>query len=514
MTPDYLQKFKVAVCAKVGPIHVQTQEELRAEREIVSVLSALGYRCKGWSLTRGTWEIESPDRADQRAANPMLAMGALTEEPGRVAYLFFDIIPTFAEPRTMRTAKDLYRTLTGSRFGRDDAKVAIFISAEDAPDALRAIGLTTIRWPMPDRTVYGSVLDSFLESAPSEVAESAANGNRDELLDAMSGLTTAQAANALARSQAERRAFVADIVRAEKAAIVNDIGLEYRKPNPRGLADVGGLDRAKGWLDVRRKGFSQAAREYGLPAPRGMLVLGVPGTGKSLMAQCVASAWRMPLLRMDIGAFFGKYVGETEERMRRALATAEAIAPCVLWIDEIEKALGGGGGGESDGGTATRAFGTFLTWMQERKPGVFIIATANDVSKLPPEFLRAGRWDDMFFVDLPNRSERVAIANVMRARYTQAAEVDAEAVARIANRHTGAEIEQAFVDALNAAFADGERAVTTEDVISAIGERIPLAETAKESVESLRAWARGKARMASEPEAADVGAGRAIETIE
>jgi len=237
------------------------------------------------------------------------------------------------------------------------------------------------------------------------------------------------------------------------------------------------------------------AQKYGLPAPSGVMLVGVPGCGKSQAAKAFPAAWGLPLLRMDVGALFSKFVGDSEEKIRKALATAEAVAPCVLWVDEIEKAFGGGG---EDGGTSQRVLGTFLTWMQERKPGVFIIATSNDISKLPPEFCRAGRWDDTWFVDLPNQQERKEIADVMRKRFPHCDKVKTDAVALSSDGNTGAEIEQAFKDALYVAFSDNKREVTTADVEIALGQRIPLIKSAQEKINELRKWAAGgRARFAS-----------------
>ena len=219
--------------------------------------------------------------------------------------------------------------------------------------------------------------------------------------------------------------------------------------------------------------------------------------------------WKLPLLRLDVGSLFSKFVGDSEQKVRKALATAEAVAPCVLWIDEIEKAFGGQGG-ESDGGTSSRVFGTFLSWMQERKPGVFIIATSNDISKLPAEFLRAGRWDELWFVNLPTKRERVEISEVMKRKFKNCSQVDSAQVAQASQDYTGAEIEQAFVDSLYVAF-DASRVVSTADVVKALGERIPLIKTQSEKLSKLREWAKGRARQASSEDVAVAVSGRVIE---
>ena len=223
----------------------------------------------------------------------------------------------------------------------------------------------------------------------------------------------------------------------------------------------------------------------------------------------MATAWGVPLLKMDVGALFSKWVGESEGKIRQALATAEAVAPCVLWVDEIEKAFASSG--EGDGGTSARVFGTFLTWMQDRKPGVFVVATANDVLKLPAEFLRAGRWDELWFVDLPTLEERTKISEVVAAKYPACRAVAASDVAATTDEYTGAEIEQAYIDAMYRAFDDNGRPVSTNDVVYAAKTRIPLSKTMSEKIEALRKWAAGRARMASRAAQKSEVSGRAIE---
>jgi SpoVK/Ycf46/Vps4 family AAA+-type ATPase len=215
---------------------------------------------------------------------------------------------------------------------------------------------------------------------------------------------------------------------------------------------------------------------------------------------------------MDVGSLFSKYVGDSEEKLRKALATAEAVAPCVMWLDEIEKAFGTGGG-ETDGGTSGRVLGTFLTWMQERKEGVFVIATSNDISKLPAEFTRAGRWDDVWFVDLPNLMEREEIAKVMAKRFGHCKTINAKKVAAACEGSTGAEIEQAFKDALYVAYSEKKREVSTDDVVDCIKKRVPLSISAKEKISALRKWAsEGRARFATEQRTEkSIGGKRAIE---
>jgi SpoVK/Ycf46/Vps4 family AAA+-type ATPase len=268
------------------------------------------------------------------------------------------------------------------------------------------------------------------------------------------------------------------------------------------LDAIGGLENLKAWLVQRGEAFTERARTYGLPVPKGMLVLGVPGTGKSLTAKATASVFGVPLLKLDAGRLFGGLVGQSEANVRSVIQTAEAISPCVLWIDEIEKGFGGvgGSGGSTDGGTSARVFGTMLNWLQDKAAPVFVVATANDVSKLPPEMLRKGRWDELWFVDLPDTRERTAIWDLVIAKYGRdRIGLDPAILARSSERHTGAEIEAAFVEALHRAFAE-DREPGELDLGEVLNESVPLAVSMSESMERLRQWAKGRARHASAKE--------------
>jgi SpoVK/Ycf46/Vps4 family AAA+-type ATPase len=275
------------------------------------------------------------------------------------------------------------------------------------------------------------------------------------------------------------------------------------------MQDVGGLGLLKDWLHGREKAFGKSAKRYGLPAPRGIALIGIPGTGKSLTAKTVASLWRMPLLRMDIGAMFGSLVGQSEENCRRALGLAETIAPCVLWIDEIEKGLATG---DNDGGTSQRVLGTMLSWMQEKTKPVFVVATANDVGRLPPELLRRGRFDEIFFLDLPTEKERREILTVhVKKRGRDPEQFDLDRMARASQGHVGSEIEQAIIEAMYQAFNDPEhpeREFTSEDVVAAMVRLVPLSRSQREMIEHLRRWlTEGRAQSASFAEASQAEEG-------
>ncbi|PSN10691.1 AAA family ATPase, partial [filamentous cyanobacterium CCP5] len=262
------------------------------------------------------------------------------------------------------------------------------------------------------------------------------------------------------------------------------------------ISDIGGLDNLKDWLVRRGQAFSEKARQYGLPHPRGLLLVGIQGTGKSLTAKAIAHHWHLPLLRLDVGRLFAGLVGESESRTRQMIQLAEALAPCVLWIDEIDKAFAGIGGA-GDAGTASRVFGTFITWMAEKTSPVFVMATANRVEKLPSEFLRKGRFDEIFFVDLPNAEERKDIFQIhLQKRRRDIERFDLDQLTKVCDGFSGAEIEQGLISAMYEAFAQG-REFTQLDIIAAIRATLPLSKTMSEQVTALRDWARQRARPAA-----------------
>ncbi|MFM9073570.1 MAG: AAA family ATPase, partial [Cyanobium sp.] len=260
-------------------------------------------------------------------------------------------------------------------------------------------------------------------------------------------------------------------------------------------ADLGGCEVLKDCLRLRERACGQVARDYGLPAPRGMALIGIPGTGKSLTAKMIGGLWHLPLLRLDVGSLYGSLVGESEQRTRQALRLAETVAPCVLWIDEMEKAFASGG---LDGGTSTRVFGTILTWMQEKTAPCFVVATANDISGLPPELLRRGRFDEIFFLDLPTLAERRDILSLhLRKRQRIVHDYDIESLAHLSEGFVGAEIEQAIVDAMVIGFNQG-REFTSDDIARTMGRQVPLSVSQRERITALRAWLQeGRAQSAS-----------------
>jgi hypothetical protein len=489
---------------------VTSREEVRAERTITEAASTAAYQPYFWDCVDGVQTVDGTTIV--RSGDPSAAFGWLAEQPGRCALVMRDLHRWF-DPVTLRGLRSLARRLQGAE--RNAAKTIIILTpSSDVPPEL-AGHATVIDFPLPDRAEVGQIFDDILGALPPEVAKDAApNGTREAAIDAAVGLSAEEAANCYARSLVQTKTIDPKLVGAEKKRVIaREKVLTWTDPDPRGLKAIGGLDQLKTWLGQRKQAFSQKARDYGLPAPKGCLLVGVPGCGKSLTAKAVAAAWGVPLLRLDLGALRSKFVGESEANIRKALQVAETVSPCVLWLDEIEKALAGSTGAQGDGGVSSDALGSILSWMQERTGSVFVVATANDVSGLPPELLRKGRFDELFFVDLPTTSERADILAASLAQHNRAADsVDVAAIAAITAGFTGAELAAIVPDALFTAFADGERPITTADLVAAASTVVPLSKTAAEKINTLRNWATGRARLASTPETdAPTKAGRSLD---
>ena len=323
----------------------------------------------------------------------------------------------------------------------------------------------------------------------------------DDLIRACQGLSTDRIRRVLARAIAthgEIRPDDVELVLAEKRQTIRQTQILDFYPAKEQITDIGGLDNLKEWLLRRGGSFSDRARQYGLPYPRGLLLVGIQGTGKSLTAKAISHHWYLPLLRLDVGRLFGGLVGESESRTRQMIQLAEALSPCVLWIDEIDKAFAGIDG-KGDAGTSSRVFGTFITWLTEKTSPVFVVATANNIDALPAEMLRKGRFDEIFFVGLPTRAERRAIFNVhlTKLRPHNLAQYDLDRLAYETPDFSGAEIEQTLVEAMHIGFSQN-RDFTTDDILESASQMIPLAVTAQAQIQFLQDWANsGKARLAS-----------------
>lgn len=349
--------------------------------------------------------------------------------------------------------------------------------------------MKVIKFQLPTREDLKHVLKATAESGGTAYPK-----DDDQLIDAALGMSEFEAENAYAISLVEAKKFDPAIIRKEKAAIVEKTGLLEVIETSETLDDIGGLEKLKEWLLDRASSFSQDAKEYGVDAPKGALFVGVPGGGKSLTAKAIASAWGRPLLRMDVGRLFNSLQGETEANVRRGLAISEAIAPCVLWIDELEKSFSGTQSSDSDGhGTTKRVFQAFLTWMQEKTADVFIVATANDVKTLPGALLRAGRIDVTFWVDVPGAQQRLDILKIHLRKKKRTLEsipdFDVVAFHEATKGFTGAEIEQAVKNSLTLAFSRQHKDIMMQDLIDAANTVTPVVKLGRDEVEESRKWA-------------------------
>lgn len=320
----------------------------------------------------------------------------------------------------------------------------------------------------------------------------------DAIAANLRGLTEEEAERAISQALVMRYALcaetISDVIEAKKQLLRHSGMLEFIEA-AEDMAGVGGLENLKHWLAQRRGAWEDAAREFGLEPPKGVIILGVQGCGKSLCARAVAGGWKLPLVKFDTSAVYDKYIGETEKRIRKVFQVAEGLAPCVLWIDELEKVFAGSepDSASADAGVSARLLGSFLSWMQDRKAPVFVAATSNNVTVLPPELIRKGRFDELFFVDLPNQAERKQILAIALAkRKRNAAEFDLEQVAEAAKGYSGAEIDAAVQGALYAAYS-GKKPLSTALLMEALRQTVPLSTTRAEEIAALREWARTRA---------------------
>lgn len=489
---------------------VVTREEARVEASLFEAAASANYIARTWDVAQGVADISGtlvpgigdPDPGVMLRTIQQRATAGGTNE--RAVWLMRDLAPWLKDltgASTCRALRNLARMLPGVQ--REQAQAIIVLSPNGDIPAELAGHATVIEWPLPDREEIASILDSAIESLPEEMQKKALPADQREVaIDAAVGLTGEEAAACYARSLVQHRCIDPLTVAREKKRVVAREGvLEWYDPIPEGMDAVGGLDALKAWLDGRKNAYTPEAKEYGLPAPKGALLVGVPGCGKSLSAKAIATAWGCPLLRLDLGALKSKYVGESEGNLRKALNVINSVGRSVVWLDEIEKALAGATQGGADGGVSSDALGTVLSWTQERTGEAFVIATSNDVSALPPELLRKGRFDELWFVDLPTTKERIEIVKAaLKSHKRELVKIDHAKVAEACVDFTGSEIAAIVPDALYAAFAQKGRQIKTDDLIEAASKIVPLAKTASDKITRLREWANGRARRATTPE--------------
>ena len=499
------EELEVLIRARYPIIYVTSWEEERVERCLREIALKRDKKLFVWSITEGIVKAGGePQRSKSgtgKTSDPLAALDAVIEQIDPAVYLFKDFHHFTTADRAnisvIRRLRDVGYHL------RDTYKTVVIVSPflQLAPDLAKDV--TVVDFGLPQMADFNQLLDHIVEDVKDNpsVRIDLTGESRERLLHAARGLTLKEAENVFAKTlvvDGKLDADDVDIVFSEKQQIIRKSGLlEYYETQER-FAHVAGLENLKQWLAKRSIAFTDRAKRFGLPAPRGVMLLGVQGCGKSLCAKAVSSLWRLPLLRFDLGRMFSSLVGSSEENIRRALQTAEGVAPAILWVDEIDKALAGSAGsGGSDGGTAARVFGTLLTWLSEKTSPVFVIATANDISHLPPELLRKGRLDEIFFVDLPSEAERQDIIRIhLVRRGRDPAKFDLADLARVSDGFSGAELEEAIISALFDAFSRRED-LSTAIIRANLEETVPLSKTMSEELNRLRNWAAGRARPAS-----------------
>ncbi len=489
------EELSVLVQAQYPLIYLVTSEEERAEQAIAHIAQQQTghHRVFVWTVTRGFCEYGQGGNTHHNTISPEAAIEWVMRQRESGIFIFKDLHPFVSSPAVTRWLRDAIASFKGT-----DKIILLMSPYLEIPIELEK-DVVVLDFPLPDLSELSQVLSKQLEQArirktPIEV--------REKLLKAALGLTQDEAEKVYRKALVKAGKLTeeeVDVILSEKKQLIRRNGILEFIEEDETLNAVGGLEELKRWLTQRSDAFTERARVYGLPQPKGMLILGVPGCGKSLIAKTTSRLWGLPLLRLDMGRVYdGSMVGRSEANLRNALKTAESISPAILFIDELDKAFAGGAGsGDSDGGTSSRIFGSFLTWMQEKTSPVFVMATANRVERLPGEFLRKGRFDEIFFVDLPNPEERQAIFQIhLSKRRSETTRFDLEQLGKVSEGFSGAEIEQAIIAAMYEAFAQ-DREFTQLDIIAAIKSTLPLSRTMMEQVTALRDWARQRARPAS-----------------
>ena len=501
MTDEIINLIK----ARYPVVWVLSYEEDRAIEHLKTVTDTLNYSMFLWSSTKGLYKFdtivdrdagtnEETIRVVEKQVNgifqPMEILDHIIKSqlPNSI-YVLLDIGWAMQDPIVQRKFRD-----TVSDLRKKTVSVVLLSSQLELPVQLRK-EISVVDFNLPNQKEVGD----YFDMVNAKVGAKLENGEREKLIKSLLGLTQFEVENVLAKSLAEAGTFKIDAVLSEKAQVVRKSGiLEYYQPEDMG--NVGGLDIMKKWVTQRQAAFTDKAKEYGLSMPKGMLLIGVQGCGKSLSAKAIASLWKMPLLKLDMGKMFHSLVGSSEANIREALKVADAIAPCVLWIDELDKSASGTeSSGRTDSGTTGRVIMTLLTWLQEKTSPVFVVATANDPTKLPAALLRKGRFDELFFVDLPNQLERTEILKIhIKKRKRDDAKFDLTKVVNITEGFSGAELEELVNAAMFRAFGE-TREFTTDDMVKEAEATIPLSKTMEIEINALREWAKPRCRPATSP---------------
>ena len=489
---NFNKELKLLLRARYPLLYISTTEEERLEYTIRSCIKTYSNRTMYcWDFVDGY--TGNPNDRGFASKNPLQALELIEKlTPDSPAlFLLKDFHLFLTDISVARKIRNLVRSL------RNQNKT-IIITGSDLiiPESLREF-ITVVEFQLPQPIEIQRELLRVQDSLGIKLPPDSI----DVLVRCCQGLSLERIRRVLSKIIATYKEInieSLDLIFREKQQIISQTQvLEFYSPKQK-LSDIGGLENLKSWLQRRMGALSRRAEEYGLPCPRGLLLVGIQGTGKSLTAKAIANDWGLPLLRLDVGKLFGGIIGESESRMRQMIEVSEAIAPCVLWIDEIDKAFAGIES-KGDSGTTGRVLATFITWLSEKRSSVFVVATANNIYALPPELLRKGRFDEIFFLGLPTNEEKELIFKVhlTKLRPKSWKNYDIHALSGQAKKFSGAEIEEAIIEAMHLAFSEN-REFTTEDIATSIAQFVPLAYVNQEKIQALEEWAiAGKVRLAS-----------------
>ena len=502
---DVFQKLILMIRAYYPVLYLHSYEYYRTKQKIKGIVELLRREGKKvnyyqWDCVYGLVQI-LPDKTEiriERMQNPLEVLAYIlnSKKSGEKNIFVLDDINNHIERDEVKL---MFRKIAEAT--NNNTHAIILSSIYRLPDELEKY-ITVLQIPLPKRNELGEVLDIVAKQSKVELKTNL----RNRLIDAALGMTSMEADLAYCLASVkdgfdEKSPFT---VSSEKEQIIRKSGILDYFPKNESLKDVGGMDNLKEWLNKRQLAYDKEARDWGLKEPKGLLLLGVPGCGKSLIAKSIASSWNMPLLRLDVGKVFQGIVGSSEDNIRKAIATAEAVAPCVLWIDEIEKGLSGvQSSGATDGGVTSRIFSTILTWMQEKTAPVFVVATANNINQLPPELLRKGRFDEFFFVDLPSQKEKENIFSIHLQKNRQNVSSFAlDILAQKAEGFNGAEIEECIKEAMFTAYVESQETniapkLQMIHILDAIKNTVPLSKTMEKQITDLRKFAVSRAKNAS-----------------
>lgn len=494
-----LKEIEILIRARYPILYIVSWEEERVEEILLRIANNRGKKLFSWTVSRGIKQYGESDSKGliESSRDPIVALDQVHKFKEPAIYVFKDFHPFLSDHTVVRKLRDLAVSLTNSY------KTLVLVSPLlKIPQELEK-DITVVDFDLPDLEDLNLLLDKITAQVKDnpQIKVELTPVVKEKVLKAALGLTLKEAENVFAKAIVVNSRLGEEdvpIILSEKQQIIRKTAiLEYYSAEEK-FHEVGGLDILKDWLCKRNLAFSQKARDFGLPHPKGILLIGVQGCGKSLCAKAVSSLWGLPLLRLDMSRIFSSLVGSSEENIRKGIKLAESVAPDILWIDEIEKAFAGTQSSTfSDAGTASRVFGNFITWLQEKKSPVFVIATANDIEQLPPEILRKGRFDEIFFVDLPVLEDRKEIFKIhLEKRKRDPKGFDLDLLARESAGFSGAEIEQVVISAMFDTFeAEGE--LSNKFILESIKQTVPLSTTMKEKIDYLRTWASTRTRPAS-----------------